>query len=58
MTFTTPTPISATSWRSLTFDRHGTLSKVNIASIGATAGDNIPAMVDSICLQDGYVIGR
>ncbi len=42
----------------LTFDRRGTLSKVDVASIGATAGDNIPAMVDSICLQDGYYIGR
>jgi hypothetical protein len=42
----------------LTFDRRGTLSKVDVVSIGNTANDSIPTMVDAICLQDGYDVGR
>ena len=42
----------------LTFDRRGMLSKVEIVAIGNTANDNVPTMVDPICLRDGYDIGR
>ena len=42
----------------LTFDHRGILSKIEIVSIGNTQNDNIPTMVDPICLRDGYEIGR
>ena len=38
----------------LTFDRRGALSKVDVVTIGRNKLDNIPTMVDSICIQDGY----
>jgi hypothetical protein len=41
----------------LKFER-GTLSKVNVISIGRSMSDNIPTAVDSICIQDGYNLNR
>ncbi len=38
----------------LTFDRHGTLSKVNVLAIAKIKSDDVPTVVDSICIQDGY----
>lgn len=38
----------------LTFDRRGSLSKVNVVAVGAAKSDNTPTAVDSICIQDGY----
>lgn len=38
----------------LTFDRRGTLSKVDVVSVGKRRSENIPTVVDSICIQDGY----
>jgi hypothetical protein len=40
----------------LTFDRRGTLSKVDVVAIGKSRSKHIPTMVDSICMQDGYDI--
>ena len=40
----------------LTFDRRGTLSNVAVVAVGESRSRNIPTMVDSICLQDGYNI--
>ena len=40
----------------LTFDRRGMLSKVNVVAVGKSRSKNIPTMVDSICMQDGYNI--
>jgi hypothetical protein len=38
----------------LTFDRRGSLSKVNVISIGQSKYEHLITMVDSICIQDGY----
>lgn len=38
----------------LTFERGGKLSKVAVVAIGKSRSKNIPTMVDSICMQDGY----
>ena len=38
----------------LTFARPRALSNVKIIAIGRTRNDNIPTMVDSICMQGGY----
>jgi hypothetical protein len=40
----------------LTFDRRGKLTNVNFVAVGKSRSDNIPTMVDSICMQDGYDI--
>jgi hypothetical protein len=42
----------------LTFDHGGTLSNVDVISIGRSKNDNAPTMVDSICIQDGYNLLR
>jgi hypothetical protein len=42
----------------LTIDRRGSLSKVNIVSIGNSRSENIPTRIDSICIQDGYNVPR
>lgn len=38
----------------LSFDQRGTLSKVDVISVGENKNDHIPTTVDSICMQDGY----
>jgi hypothetical protein len=40
----------------LTFDGGGKLANVAVVAVGRSRSDNIPTMVDSICMQDGYNI--
>jgi hypothetical protein len=40
----------------LFFDRRGALTKVNIEGVGRIRNDNLPTAIDSICIQDGYVV--
>jgi hypothetical protein len=39
----------------LTFDRRGTLSKVDVVSIDDLHSSGIPTTIDSICRQGGYM---
>jgi hypothetical protein len=40
----------------INFDRAGKLSNVDVVSIINIKDDNIPTSVDSICIQDGYLL--
>jgi hypothetical protein len=42
----------------LTFDRRGALANVAVVAVGKSRYENIPTLVDSICLQNGYDISK